>query len=512
MARPAKQLSPRQIQKLASEGATNIEIADFFEVSPDTIERRFAGDLRKGRANRNTSLRKVQIKAAHQGNSSMLVWLGKQYLGQSDSMIDQCVLEAIKTAGLTKEDLVELIQKKDVLAAAKPKKTFELFCECAGYPLPFKKQLEMREFGMVDTDPRLLLGSRGYGKTDYVTIMGVAYDIYENGPLTSNLLITKSKARNASITNEIASALKANGVSLEIENSSCIRVRGKAGKDHSFEAITIKTSMRGRHPNRIIMDDPVTEEDTSPAMRVLVKKKYDEAYKLSKNILIIGQPAHADDLYAELRPRLKKLEVPHGSIPELDADLEAMKLAGIDPVSIEMSYHLRIPIAGSMPFANIKYLDKMPPGDSVAFIDPSDGGDYTAVSAIQGYMQGVAVEGRQFKRAWYHCLDEMIELFKKCKVRKVCFETNATGSQPIAQLRDALKHLGIGVVGVHSNSNKEAVIMQAGSFAHHIHLSKESDAGYTKHVTKYEPNAEYDDAPDSLARGLEWIGLIRGKK
>jgi len=60
---------------------------------------------------------------------------------------------------------------------AKPR-TFEEFCETAKYPAPFPKQKEMREFGMRPGAPRLLLGSRGYGKTDYVTMLGVAYEIY----------------------------------------------------------------------------------------------------------------------------------------------------------------------------------------------------------------------------------------------------------------------------------------------------------------------------------------------
>jgi hypothetical protein len=259
------------------------------------------------------------------------------------------------------------------------------------------------------------------------------------------------------------------------------------------------------------MDDPVTEEDVSPAMRLVVKRKYDEAYKLCKNIVIIGRPAHANDLYAELRPILKKMEVPHGTIPELDADLEAMARAGVDPVSIEMSYHLRVPVEGSMPFAKIRYIDQFGAGDSIAFIDPSDGGDYTAVSAIRGLMDGVAVKGKVWKRPWYHCTDDMIKFFNACNVKRVCFETNSTGTQPIAQLVQLLGPLGIGVVGKHSDTNKHAVIMAAGSYSNLIHLSRDSDKIYIDHIVKYEYGVEFDDAPDSLARGLEWIGYIKGK-
>ena len=399
-------------------------------------------------------------------------------------------------------------------AGLRRKLTFAEFCIKAGYPAPFAAQVGMFEFAITDDEPRLLLGARGYGKTDYVTILGTAYDVYSNwfdGTETTNLIISKSKTRNASLIEEIAQALTANGVPLEKKNSTVIRVEGHAGKDHSVEALTIKSSFRGRHPKRIIMDDPVTEEDTSEAMRVLVKKKYDEAYKLCKNIVIIGQPAHAFDLYAELRPALKKLEVPWGTIVELDADLELMKMAGVDVNSIEMSYHLRIPKEGSSIFANLNFSDHFPDGQTAAFIDPSDGGDYTAVTVARGYLDGVAVKGMARKRAWYHCLDEIVEFLVANKVARVRFETNKHGNQPIEQLQKILGPLGIGVEGHASTSTKHSIIEAAGAMAHRIHLSKDSDRVYTDQVVRYEYNAKHDDAPDSLARVLEWLLLIRGK-
>ena len=398
--------------------------------------------------------------------------------------------------------------------------SFDQFCVNARYPRPYPKQLEMRAFAFDEIEARLLLGSRNYGKTDYLTVLGVAYDIYLNymaglhrdkESATTNLIITKSKQRNTALIEEVANGLEANGVKLSKANASCVDVEGLVGKDNSVEAITIKTSMRGRHPKRIIMDDPVTEEDVSAAMRALVKRKYDEAYKLCNNILVIGQPAHADDLYAGLRPILKKMEIPWGTIPELDADLEAMEKAGIDRDSIQMSYHLKVPTTGSMPFSNVKYIDRFPDGGAMAFIDPSEGGDYTALSIIKGLMDGVAVYGKVWKRAWYHCTDEMGPILKARGVTRVCFETNSTGKQPIGQLQQLWGPLGIGVVGKNSDTNKHACIMSAGSYAHLIHLSRDSDATYTNQVIKYEYGVEFDDAPDSLARCLEWIGLIKGK-
>lgn len=392
-----------------------------------------------------------------------------------------------------------------------PKKTYTEFCVDAGYPPPYPKQIEMVDFMLTITEPRLLLGSRGYGKTDYDTIMGVAYDIYMNADHTW-MIITKEKKRSSAIISEIADALVANGVQLEKSNSSCIRVKGHSGKDHSVDARSIRSGLRGPHPYGIVMDDPVTEEDVSEATRKLVERKYNEAFKLTSNILIIGQPAHQHDLYAKLRPLLKKLEVPYGSIPELDHDLEAQRLAGVDEKSIQASYYLNIISDGSAPFEKINYIDRYPVGDSVAFLDPSHKGeDYTALSSLRQHFQGVAVKGRVWKKAWNHCLEEIVAELKATGVKKLCVETNGLGDQPVIMLRQLLQGLGIGVVGKDSVINKHAKIMAAGAYAHLIHLSKDSDRIYTDQVVQYEYKAKNDDGPDSLASCLEWIGLIRGK-
>jgi hypothetical protein len=204
------------------------------------------------------------------------------------------------------------------------------------------------------------------------------------------------------------------------------------------------------------------------------------------------------------------MEVPHGSIPELDHDLEAQRLAGVDEASIQASYHLKVLSEGTTPFDKIQYMDAFPSGGTaVAFIDPSDGGNDTAVSIFKQYMQGIAVVGFTWKKSWHHCLDDMLPLFQKYGVAKLCFETNKHGQQPLDVLRQVFPM--IGVVGKNSSGNKHSRIMAAGAYSHMIFLSKESNKNFIDHVVKYEYGSKIDDAPDSLATGLEWIGLIRGK-
>jgi Zn-dependent peptidase ImmA (M78 family) len=81
-----------QFDKLISFFCTIEEIASFFKVSIDTVERRlfdrhnakFAEYSSKVRDLGKIKLRKKQWDIAMSGNSSLLIWLGKQYLGQSD--------------------------------------------------------------------------------------------------------------------------------------------------------------------------------------------------------------------------------------------------------------------------------------------------------------------------------------------------------------------------------------------------------------------------------------------
>lgn len=398
------------------------------------------------------------------------------------------------------------------------KKTYEEFCAKAGYPAPFEKQNEMRAFIIDEEQARLLLGARGYGKTDYAVVLGLAYEIYEEwfgGWVESTtLIVTKSEERNAAMLDEIAKACEANGVVFEKKNSTCLRVAGLVGKDHSVSTVTVgATSIRGRHPKRVIMDDPVTEEDVSEATRKRVQRVYNELNKLTQNVAVIGQPVHKADLYETLRPLVKRLEVPHGSIPELDVDLIAMALAGVSQESISASYHLKVVSENPTPFEKVKLIDSFPPNETaVAFIDPSfEGGDYTALSIAKAHFDGVAVKGRVWKKAWNHCLDEIVEELLTCNVKRLCFETNSLGDQPVLMLRSALPQ-GIGVVGKKSTGFKHSRIMNAGAFAHLIFLAKSSDRKYIEQVTHYEYGAKNDDAPDSLASLLEWLGLIRGKK
>ena len=92
--RPPKKIDDRQVFKLAQYGCTTPEIAAVMDCSPDTLERRFAATMKRGKDSLRHSLRKAQVESAMGGNVTMLIWLGKQLLGQKNEPLEQAQQEA----------------------------------------------------------------------------------------------------------------------------------------------------------------------------------------------------------------------------------------------------------------------------------------------------------------------------------------------------------------------------------------------------------------------------------
>ena len=85
MARPKKyNIKPEDVEKLASYGCSNSEIASFFGCDESLISKSYSRNITKGKEKGKIRLRQMQWKAAERGNVSMLIWLGKQVLGQTD--------------------------------------------------------------------------------------------------------------------------------------------------------------------------------------------------------------------------------------------------------------------------------------------------------------------------------------------------------------------------------------------------------------------------------------------
>ena len=91
MARPRVEINWKDFDKLCGLQCTQVEIAEWFNCSIDTIARAvkrefgegFAEYYKKKSSKGKISLRRYQWELA-KTNTAMAIWLGKQYLGQKD--------------------------------------------------------------------------------------------------------------------------------------------------------------------------------------------------------------------------------------------------------------------------------------------------------------------------------------------------------------------------------------------------------------------------------------------
>lgn len=93
MARPRKEIDQKQFEGLCALQCTKDEICGFFEITDKTLEswckrtynQGFSDTFKEKRGKGKISLRRAQFQLA-QKNANMAIWLGKQYLGQTDKI------------------------------------------------------------------------------------------------------------------------------------------------------------------------------------------------------------------------------------------------------------------------------------------------------------------------------------------------------------------------------------------------------------------------------------------
>ena len=111
--RPPIEIDWDEFEKLCQIHCTLSEVAGWFKCSEDTIEnkvkekfgRNFSDVLKEFSATGKASLRRQQYAQALQGNTTMLIWLGKQHLGQVDSLEHRLKREEEAAKELTDDEL-----------------------------------------------------------------------------------------------------------------------------------------------------------------------------------------------------------------------------------------------------------------------------------------------------------------------------------------------------------------------------------------------------------------------
>lgn len=103
MARPLKVIDENLLKKLCQIMCTTEEMAHILGVSPDTLERRFAGAIKEWKSQGKMTLRRWQWQACEKGNPALLIWMGKQHLGQVDRQ-EQQITQASININISKDD------------------------------------------------------------------------------------------------------------------------------------------------------------------------------------------------------------------------------------------------------------------------------------------------------------------------------------------------------------------------------------------------------------------------
>ena len=91
-----KVVPPDEVYKLASFGCDIQEIADWFQISRETLKYNFQDYINKGKSELNQKLRRAMIQNACQNNNAAVqIFLAKNLLGMSDNGLTSGANEAL---------------------------------------------------------------------------------------------------------------------------------------------------------------------------------------------------------------------------------------------------------------------------------------------------------------------------------------------------------------------------------------------------------------------------------
>ena len=119
MPRPPLKLDEDLILKLAQIHCTDREIAAIVGCSVDTLDRRYAELISKGKEQGKMTLRRNLWQLANKGNLSACIWLSKQHLGMRDKFdVDQNATNVNVDAGKVSKDEASQIKQRILSALA----------------------------------------------------------------------------------------------------------------------------------------------------------------------------------------------------------------------------------------------------------------------------------------------------------------------------------------------------------------------------------------------------------
>lgn len=393
-------------------------------------------------------------------------------------------------------------------------------------------QFEMANWALrpvKDGTTKLLLATRGIGKSDIITSLLTLYRVYCE-PTTSVQIISSTATKSRDLLKQISGMILSNMdffddiFRVDKILTTTINTKQNKRKEHSIFTGSLGGVIRSKHIDYIVFDDILsTENSFYKTKREEAVRIYSEALAISKNILIIGNATHPDDLHQHLRTlqAVDKFEIFNDDprLPDfLRVDIESRRKAGDTEYSIQANYFGKILSDDKMPFYNVLVQS----GDSFilpntaqpwAFVDFALGGkDSNALTIAFLHNYKIYVLGLAETGQWSDFLQgKVIPALESLGIKNVFYEKNTTGTEPDKYFAQS----GIASLGKTTTANKRAKISKLYQFKNDIILlsyDNELNSNYNKQIKLYSPidNNCLDDAVDSLVMCLINMGVIDG--
>jgi hypothetical protein len=379
-----------------------------------------------------------------------------------------------------------------------------------GIALPFKIHLSQRErilkpffrWLYSKRSVGLFLGFRKCGKTQLITIYGVAKWIYQN-PQRTVIIMTRKNDRAQAIIRKIGFLLKEAGLKGSFGSE---QIRLTQAKQPTVLALTVGSSTKGWHADLLILDDPHEPLDEySTLLKNRVTTVYNEVRNIATRVFVIGQFVAQDDLYTKLLkdPNVKSMQFWVGDAPEALVKRLKLPLAelSLDKPFYGKNYEGVFYPNENTPFSEILTGDYSQTPYDYGLLDPSNGkNDYSAIVYMKDYGEFVAVKGRMIKKDWLQALQKEKSQIEKLK--RFYWEQNCIGASGYYYFKQHFPTLKNYRFTTTENKVEKILRLLLPIKSHKIRLDENSDPEFIKNVKNYSPKRaqnQVDDGIDALA-------------
>ena len=268
----------------------------------------------------------------------------------------------------------------------------------------------------------------------------------------------------------------------------------------------IKTSLTGKHADRVFTDDIVNVKDRiSKPERDLIKLQYQELQNIKNRggrIFNTGTKWHKEDAIETHMPNKKIYDCYSTGLMDRRT-IEELRQS-MTPSLFAANYELKHIADGEALFSNPTFTnDEQLLYNGFAHIDASYGGaDGTAYTIVKKQGDKFYVLGKRWNKHVDKCLGEIEALHEHYRAGSIVCERNADKGY----LTKELQSRGFIADDYQERMNKYIKISTylRKNWANIIFL-EDTDPDYINEILDYTEDAEHDDSPDSLASALREI-------